>query len=218
CLDQFALLGRQAIDASQRGVEMLLLRFDVAVLVDLRQLEVGEREVLVYRKRPLVLAHGLHVAPFRGEPPTVGVVSPCLGIRRDCSSAVPSSSERPSSPASPVAFATSATATTNLPGGSGAGRGRTATITASAAAMPAIDQAVLTLGRGCTRSRAPTRSRADWKRSSGLFARQRATIFASAAGVRWGSGGGSSRRMAAPVAISVSRSNGRWPVSISCNT
>ena len=61
---------------------MLLLRFDVAVLVDLRQLEVGEREVLVYRKRPLVLAHGLHVAPFRGEPPTVGVVSPCLGIRR----------------------------------------------------------------------------------------------------------------------------------------
>src|SRR5438045_9791004 len=61
---------------------MLRPRSDVAVLAALREREVGERQVLVYRKRPWVLAHGLHVAPFRGEPPTVGVVSPCLGIRR----------------------------------------------------------------------------------------------------------------------------------------
>ena len=67
-------------------------------------------------------------------------------------------------------------------------------------------------------SRWKARSRADWKRASGDFSRQRTTTRSSAGGMvglPWESQGGSSRRMACSVSTALSRRKGAAPVIIS---
>ena len=67
-------------------------------------------------------------------------------------------------------------------------------------------------------SKANPRSRADWKRCSGFFSRQRCTIRSSAGGVAGAiceMPGGSSFRMAVIVSVDVGLRNARLPVSIS---